>query len=436
MSLAAASEWYESRCRVGSVRSDGCDLYCEKVGDGVPILLIHPAGATASTWGSATEQLARIGRVITYDRRGYARSGGEPAHSMSTHTTDAAAILESLRTPPAVVVGTSAGAAIAVDLAVRRPDLVQAVVAHEFPWRFTRHLPTASQVKALAKIGSLALRGRESDAAEALLRFAYTYRDGGSAWDAFPEEWRRAGRENARAALADFRNSISSYPSAADLATIDVPVVCSYGARSPNGMFRLVRSLAAVIPTARAHRIEGAGHAAPFDATTNFVRLIADTHRETMPSRVRERKEKTMSAKSELLERYVELYNAGDLDAVMDLYAEDAVQIMPEGTFEGRSAIRERLARDLVACPDIAWTVLSFVEQGDTFADEWSFVATHTGPFQLPDGTEFPATGNRVELRGMELVQVLDGKIVVDNLYYDNMAVLAQLGLVPESAPV
>ena len=73
--------------------------------------------------------------MIAYDRRGYARSGGEPVRSMSTHTADAAALLEHLRTPPAVVVGTSAGAAIAVDLAVRRPYLVRAVVAHEFPWR-------------------------------------------------------------------------------------------------------------------------------------------------------------------------------------------------------------------------------------------------------------------------------------------------------------
>jgi predicted ester cyclase len=141
-----------------------------------------------------------------------------------------------------------------------------------------------------------------------------------------------------------------------------------------------------------------------------------------------------MSANSKLLDDYVERYNAGDLDGVMDLYAEDAVQLMPEGTFEGRSAIRERLARDLVACPDIDWTVLSYVEQGDSFADEWSFVATHTGPFQLPDGTELAPTGRRVELRGMELVVVRDGKIVVDNLYYDNAAVMAQLGLVPEGA--
>jgi steroid delta-isomerase-like uncharacterized protein len=133
----------------------------------------------------------------------------------------------------------------------------------------------------------------------------------------------------------------------------------------------------------------------------------------------------------QLLERYVELYNAGDLDGVIDLYADDAVQLMPEGLFQGREAIRERLARDLDAC-DIVWQVESFVEQGDSFADEWSFVATHTGPFQLPDGTVLPPSGRQVALRGMEFVQMRDGKIVVDNLYYDNLAVMAQLGLVPE----
>jgi hypothetical protein len=31
-------------------------------------------------------------------------------------------------------------------------------------------------------------------------------------------------------------------------------------------------------------------------------------------------------------------------------------------------------------------------------------------------------------------VQVHDGKIVIDNLYYDAMSVLAQVGLLPQSA--
>jgi pimeloyl-ACP methyl ester carboxylesterase len=261
----------------GALCSGGCDLYHEVVGEGVPILLIHPSGATASTWGSVPEKLARIGRVIIYDRRGYARSGGEPVRSMFAHTADAAALLEHLQMPPAVVVGTSAGAAIGVDLAVRRPDRVRVVVAHEFPWRFTHRVPPASQIAALAKIGALVLRGRHGNAAEVLLRTTYTYPDGTSAWDAFPAEWRQVARENARAALADFRNSIVAYPTATDLATIKVPVVCSYGSRSRKSMVGLVRSLAAAIPSATTHEIQGAGHAAPFDATTNFVRLIADS---------------------------------------------------------------------------------------------------------------------------------------------------------------
>ena len=259
------------------VKSDGYDLYYEEAGEGVPILLIHPSGATASTWGSTIDELAQVGRVITYDRRGYARSGGEPVRKLSAHTADAAALLEFLQTPPSVVVGTSSGAMIALDLAVHRPDLVQAVVEHEGPWRFTRHLPTGPQVRAFATMGSLLLRGRPSDAAEVLLRSAYTYRDGGSAWDAFPEEWRQAGRESGRATLWDFLITIGNHPSAADLASVEVPVVCSYGSRSPDFMVRCTRSLAAAIPTARAQRIEGAAHAAPFDATTNFVQLIVDT---------------------------------------------------------------------------------------------------------------------------------------------------------------
>ncbi len=138
----------------------------------------------------------------------------------------------------------------------------------------------------------------------------------------------------------------------------------------------------------------------------------------------------------ELLDRYVELYNAGDLDACMELYAEDAVQRMHDGTFEGPDAIRARLARDLDAFADANYVVESFVGDGDTFADEWTFTGTNTGPLRLPDRTEVPATGRRVEIKGMELVELRDGKIVVDNLYYDFMAAVAQLGLLPEGATV
>ena len=142
-----------------------------------------------------------------------------------------------------------------------------------------------------------------------------------------------------------------------------------------------------------------------------------------------------MSSYEALLERYVERYNARDLDACMDLYAEDAVQLMPDGLFEGRRVIRDRLTQELAAFPDIEWGLLSYVEQGDAFADDWTFSGTHTGPFVLPDGTELAPTGKRVQVRGMELVRMRGDKIVVDNLYYDNISVAVQLGLRPEPAP-
>ena len=139
-----------------------------------------------------------------------------------------------------------------------------------------------------------------------------------------------------------------------------------------------------------------------------------------------------MDANLRLLEYYIERYNAGDLDACMELYAEDASQRMHDGVFEGVDAIRGRLARDLEAFEDAKYVVDSFFAGGDKFADEWTFTGTNTGPLRLPDGTLAPPSGKRVEIKGMEFVEVRDGKIVVDNLYYDFMAAVAQLGLVPE----
>jgi steroid delta-isomerase-like uncharacterized protein len=136
----------------------------------------------------------------------------------------------------------------------------------------------------------------------------------------------------------------------------------------------------------------------------------------------------------ELLERYVELYNEGDLDACMELYAPDASQRMHDGVFVGIDAIAERLARDLTAFPDAKYVVDSFFAAGDEFADEWTFTGTNTGPLRLPDGSTMPPTGRPVEIKGMEYVDVRDGKIVVDNLYYDFLAAVTQLGLVPEGA--
>jgi pimeloyl-ACP methyl ester carboxylesterase len=49
-------------------------LYDEERGEGAPILCIHGTSNSALMWEGAVEELARLGRVIAYDRRGCTRS--------------------------------------------------------------------------------------------------------------------------------------------------------------------------------------------------------------------------------------------------------------------------------------------------------------------------------------------------------------------------
>ena len=142
-----------------------------------------------------------------------------------------------------------------------------------------------------------------------------------------------------------------------------------------------------------------------------------------------------MSSTRAAYERVIQLYNAPDLEGLVDCsYTEDAMLMTPDGTAHGRAAILEVWSRGRAAFPDYNGTIDVMVEQGDTIAAEWTWFGTNTGPVVMPDGTERPPTGKRIEAKGMELVQVRGGKLAVHHLYYDNMAVARQLGLLPENA--
>ena len=191
-------------------------------GRGAPILLVHPPRATASTWGSATEELARVGR-------GLPTTVGVtpcPAANRRARSSRIRPTPQRFLSPAGPARRRGRYRAPGPRSRPRRgasPDLVRVVVAHEFPWRFTRHLPSVSH-RGAGQDRVAAIRGRQGDAAETLLRSAYTYRDGGRV--GCLSRGVAAGRQGKRAAaLADFRNSITDYPSPTDLATVEVPVV-------------------------------------------------------------------------------------------------------------------------------------------------------------------------------------------------------------------
>jgi pimeloyl-ACP methyl ester carboxylesterase len=98
-------------------------------GDGRPLLSIHGAGGGFDQGlANAAELAGEDFRVVAPSRFGYLRTpiprDASPAAQADAH----AALLEELNIPRAIVLGVSAGARSAVELAIRRPDMVAALI--------------------------------------------------------------------------------------------------------------------------------------------------------------------------------------------------------------------------------------------------------------------------------------------------------------------
>jgi steroid delta-isomerase-like uncharacterized protein len=100
---------------------------------------------------------------------------------------------------------------------------------------------------------------------------------------------------------------------------------------------------------------------------------------------------------------------------------------------EGKDATVEYATSWLRAFPDGGITVHSEIVAGDWVVHEFTFSGTHDETLVGPEG-EIPATHRRLSGRGVEVFQVRDGAVAVEHLYFDQVQVLTQLGLMPEAA--
>ena len=65
------------------------------------------------------------------------------------------------------------------------------------------------------------------------------------------------------------------------------------------------------------------------------------------------------------------------------MFASDAIYVEPAGRHEGREAIRAFLQAGGVAFPDLLGETNVVIEEGDTVVGEWTYRATHSGPFVI-----------------------------------------------------
>jgi ketosteroid isomerase-like protein len=131
-----------------------------------------------------------------------------------------------------------------------------------------------------------------------------------------------------------------------------------------------------------------------------------------------------------IVEKHYSNMFTGGLEPERELFSPDVVTTIPGQTFDSFEGFGEFGVAFARACPDARMQIRSTVESGDTIAVQSVMSGTHTGPLPGPNG-EIPATNKHFEFTFADFFQVQDGKVVRHDVYYDQLGLLGQLGLLP-----
>jgi pimeloyl-ACP methyl ester carboxylesterase len=252
------------------------NLFHLEAGAGDPILLIHGTGFNADVWTPVASELAGEHRVISYDRRGYGRSGGEAPPREGyyrRHAEDVADLLTRLDATPATLVGWSSGGIIALHAALAFPTLVSRVILFEPPLHSSRGFNPMA-IGFFIRLLMLKAMGRTSAAAELFLRKALARRDGGSAFDRLPPDLAARLPADHPTLLAELMAGTGEELTREMLAGLDLPVAILAGGESTRLLAGSMRALADIFPSAPRITLAGVAHLAMIESPAEMARGI------------------------------------------------------------------------------------------------------------------------------------------------------------------
>ena len=279
------------------------ELYFERTGSGPVLLFVHGMCGDASVWADQVTRLSGRFTCVTYDRRGHTRSprGTEP-ESVETHAADAAALIERLALDRPVLIGSSGGARIAVEVARSRPALIRAAVFSEPP---IFGLDPAAGADFLADVratvGPAVEAGDPRAAVEAFFPMVCP-----GLWSALDE----AGRERLRANGRMMIEELTGPPyrlTADDAAGIGVPALVLSGSESHPSLRAFAAVLARRLPMAGSLELRGSGHVTYAERPAEFAEAVADFAREVYVGDPRAQAGRPLSSRSSLIRAFVEV---------------------------------------------------------------------------------------------------------------------------------
>jgi steroid delta-isomerase-like uncharacterized protein len=133
------------------------------------------------------------------------------------------------------------------------------------------------------------------------------------------------------------------------------------------------------------------------------------------------------------IERYAAAWNGRDATAIAPLITDDIVWHDPAmpAPAHGIPAVQEFMRMSWRVFPDLRFSEPDprfLVDNGDDVAWAWRMTGTMRGDLDPPG---FAPTGKAMDVTGVDLWRMREGRIAHYQAFYDMNAVATQLGLVP-----
>ena len=136
----------------------------------------------------------------------------------------------------------------------------------------------------------------------------------------------------------------------------------------------------------------------------------------------------------EVAQKFTDAFNAHDQQRIRDLNSDDTVFEAPgEVKVEGRDAAADYAMAWVRAFPDARITVHNEVVGGEWVVQEFTFTGTHEDTLMSPAG-EIAPTQRHLKGRAVQILRIEGDKVADTRLYFDQVQVMTQLGLMPEPA--
>jgi len=128
--------------------------------------------------------------------------------------------------------------------------------------------------------------------------------------------------------------------------------------------------------------------------------------------------------------RLYDLLNAGNVEEIQDMVTDGYEEHDPlPGQGAGRDGVLDRYSM-LIDALAPQFTIEDVIAEGDRVVVRWTNSGTHVGEF-----AGIPPTGRAFSIAGIDIYRVVEGRLAEHWHVVDQLAMLGQLGVLPQSSP-